>query len=370
MVLRMEDWDELSDFARVVPLIQYGHGGEDLFLRIGDLSGLSLGHGTIVYRYRNNMRLNSYRGGVYARGDWSLLGGEALVDDVLMPSLAVTRVFSRPLSRLANLPKALRDIRVGITVGADFRSPTQVQIAQLSEPEGGHYVVRSREKDILPFLGLDIDLPIWESESLQFVPYADFNNVDLDGFGFHAGLRSEVRFTPLSRLMTRFEYQYAGEGYMGRYVSPFYEIERWAHRQNKSKLSWLREDGAAALSSGRHGFSLEAEYVLSGLMNLMVSYGDTEGAGNSHLMFRFTLPEIKGFRCAVTYANLGFEDFGDLVDSTDTVFAVSARYHVGQHFYVKAQAGNEWWLNQEPGLAKEFETTFNFDLGVGALFTL
>ena len=87
-------------------------------------------------------------------------------------------------------------------------------------------------------------------------------------------------------------------------------------------------------------------------------------------MFRFTLPEIKGFRCALTYANLGFEELGDLVDATDTVFAVSARYHVGQYFYVKAQAGNEWWLNQEPGLSKEFETTFNFDLGVGALFTL
>ena len=102
----------------------------------------------------------------------------------------------------------------------------------------------------------------------------------------------------------------------------------------------------------------------------MLSYGDTEGQGNSHLLLHASLPEFKGFRCALTYANLGFEGLADLADSTGTVFGISAQYQFGDHFYMKAQAGNEWWLNQEPGLKKEFETTFNYDIGVGALITL
>ena len=370
MMLRMEDWDEISDFARLLPLVQYGHAGDPVFVRLGELRGLTLGHGTLVYRYHNNARLNTYRGGVYGRGDWTIVGTEVLVDDFLSPSLAVLRTFSRPFARLGSAPSVFRKMRFGLTTGADFRAPTDVQIAQLSEPEGGHYVVRSREKDLIPMLGFDLELPIWESDSLHILSYADLNSVDLQGLGLHVGLRTEIRFTPLSRLTTRLEYQLAGDGYLDRYISPFYEVERWSHRSGQTKLAWFRTEAGELLEGTRHGFNVETEYHLSGWMNLMLSYGDTEGQGNSHLLLHASLPEFKGFRCALTYANLGFEGLADLADSTGTVFGVSARYQFGDHFYMKAQAGNEWWLNQEPGLKKEFETTFNYDIGVGALITL
>jgi hypothetical protein len=370
MTLRMEDWDELSDFGRLVPLVQYGHAGDDLYLRLGELRGLSLGHGTIVFRYHNNVRLNTYHSGLYLRGDWGMIGAEGLVDDILDPSLAVTRIFSRPMADLHALPDVLRKFRVGITAGADIRSPIDVQVAQMAEPEGGHYVVRARSQDATALLGLDIEAPVWESESVQFVPYLDANTVDLRGMGVHAGLRTEVNFSPLTRLTTRLEYRYAGPGYESNYVSPFYEVERWSYRGGAPKLSWLREASDSLLSSGRHGISFEGDFTLSGVVNFMVTYTDEEGVGNSDFMLRMALPDIQGFRCALTYANLGFEEAADLLEPADTVFALSARYQIGDYFYLKAQAVNEWWLNQEPNQKKEFETTLNFDVGVGAVFTL
>ena len=102
----------------------------------------------------------------------------------------------------------------------------------------------------------------------------------------------------------------------------------------------------------------------------MVSFGDAEGPGNSHLLVHTQLPEIKGFRCGLSYANLGFDESSGLVDATHTVFGLSAQYRIGNYIYVKAQAGNEWWLNQEVGEKKEYETTFNFDLGIGAIVAL
>lgn len=369
-VLRAEDWDELSDFARVLPLLQYGHAGEPVFVRFGELKGLSIGHGTIVYRYNNNARLNHYRGGLYGRGDWTTIGIEAAVDDVLMPSLAVLRTFSRPMAQMTSLPSGLRDLRLGLTAGADFRAPTDVQIAQVAEPSGGHYVARARESDALLFLGADVEMPLWNTESLQLTSYLDLNSQDFRTVGFHAGLRTEFRFTPFSRLTTRLEYHLAGEGYVDRYISSFYEVERWSNRQGRPKLAWFREDASELLGSSRHGFTVETEYILSGWFNMMVSFGDAEGPGNSHLLVHTQLPEIKGFRCGLSYANLGFDESSGLVDATHTVFGLSAQYRIGNYIYVKAQAGNEWWLNQEVGEKKEYETTFNFDLGIGAIVAL
>jgi hypothetical protein len=231
-------------------------------------------------------------------------------------------------------------------------------------------VARTREQDILPLIGVDLEFPIWDTSTFQLLPYVDLNSVDLGGLGVHAGLRTNIVFSPSMRWTTKAEFHYATPGYQPRYVSPFYQIERLSYRGGLTKLAWLRDEGSGSLDRDRYGFSVESELSLPGRMKLFVAFADEEGSNNSDLMLRFTLPEIHGLQASVSYVRLGFGDLANLIDPENTVFATSARYHIGEYFYVAARVVNEWWLNQEPDRMKDYATTLNYDVGVGALLQL
>ena len=59
-IIRTEDYDEVADFARLLAFVQYGYLGEPLILRYGEISGVTIGHGSIVNRYFNTIDIDHY----------------------------------------------------------------------------------------------------------------------------------------------------------------------------------------------------------------------------------------------------------------------------------------------------------------------
>ena len=53
--IRAQDWDELSDFARVIRFITYGRKESPVYFTITNLRPTTLGHGQLVHNYQPNL---------------------------------------------------------------------------------------------------------------------------------------------------------------------------------------------------------------------------------------------------------------------------------------------------------------------------
>lgn len=101
-VLRREDWDEFSDVLRILRYVYLGQRDKKgpFYIRIGELRGLSVGHGTIVHRYTNGFNVDLFRIGTNVAFNAGAIGGEVVIGDVgridREPVVAGFRVTARP----------------------------------------------------------------------------------------------------------------------------------------------------------------------------------------------------------------------------------------------------------------------------------
>lgn len=365
--LRNEDWDEVSDYARLVAFVQVGHVGEPFFLRFGELPGATVGHGSFVNRYYNTIDIDHYQGGVYATWDPGFAGVEALLDNVFDPDIAALRGFARPFSLLPRLPFAIEKLKVGATLAADFQAPTRVREDNLGllvvDEDFQPIVDRST---VLPMVGADVEVPIVSTPRLDVVPYTDVNLLDpggANGAGVHTGTYVTIRFTPLTSWRTRVEVRRSGDGYEPTYVDPFYEVHRLRYRGGDPKVRWLRDTQDRGSRSGFYG---ETELDWAGVMNYSVVYANDQGPENTDLVMSLQFPHLGAFRLGFFFARLDFDDFDDFFDPQDTVMAVGARYSFAP-FFVKAGLVNEWWLRHTEDGGSDYETVTDWNLAVGLL---
>ncbi|MGM0576820.1 MAG: hypothetical protein ACQEXJ_13935 [Myxococcota bacterium] len=364
-VIREEDWDEPSDWARLLAFFQWGHVGDPYYVRYGELNGVTVGHGTLINRYYNTVDIDRYQGGVYSFLDPGLVGGEVMIDNLFDPEVMAARPFVRPLDAFGALPFALQKLKLGATFAVDRAAPLRVR----TDEEGEilideDFEPRVAETDFVPMLGLDLEVPVVSRPHFDMVPYVDFNTVDMEGSGVHAGSYFVARFDTLKEWRTRLEYRYSGAGYQADYVNPFYEIHRVRYRADKSKLAWLRDE---TLHEGKNGFYMETEFRWVGLMRYTVVYSNDEGPDNTDLVMKLRFPQLGPMRLSAFFARLDFDGADDFFDPQDTVLAVSARYNIGDLFFIKARLVNEWWMRHTDSGSSAFETTTDYDLGFGLL---
>lgn len=364
-IVREEDWDEPSDFARLLAFFQYGHVGDPFFVRVGELPGATIGHGSLVNRYYNTVDIDHYQGGIFTYGDAGLVGGELMLDNFLGPELVVGRVFARPLDFLEGLPWILRKLKFGVTGGADFRAPTAIATGPNGEIlAGAAFGAQVTHEEPLPAFGTDVEIPVVSTPHFDLVPYVDVNLLDGDSSGVHVGTYVTVRFDPTTEWRTRLEYHYAGPGYDPAYFNPFYEIHRLRYSGGQPKLAWLR---SPATAGSRHGFYVESEFQMVGTMRYAVAFADDQGADNTDLVMRLQFPQLGPVSLSFFFARLDFDGLDDFFDPHNTVFAVSGRYNIIDLFYVQLRVINEWWLRHTSSGFGPYETTTNFDVGFGVL---
>jgi len=369
-IIREEDWDEVSDWARVLAFIQYGALGDPLILRYGELTGVSLGHGSIANRYFNTIDIDHYQGGIYFYGDLGIVGGEAILDDVFGPELLVARGFVRPFDPFDKLPLPLRGFKVGVTVGADFAAPTEVDVGEdglFATPENEPIVLAER---VLPMFGLDIEVPVMSTPHLDIVPYADIVSLEMEAFGLHIGSMFNARFSTKSSLRLRAEYRFIGEDHVPGYVSPFYEIERYSWLGGKPKLGQVDDYYAdEGLGEPHHGFHIETDLKIHGVLAWTFIFTSNGRDRNNDLLTRLRLPNLGPVRLTLLFARLGFEGIEDLFAADRTIGGVSVRVAFGS-FFVRGRVVYEWKLAAEDDSDNGFKTILNWDIGAGVILDL
>ncbi|MFT5432541.1 MAG: hypothetical protein ACI9OJ_003240, partial [Myxococcota bacterium] len=94
-VLRKEDWDEVSDWTRVLRYVEWGNPADPVYARLGVLAGTTFGHGTLVDRYYNVIDADHYQTGLQVNVDMEVAGGQFMMDNLIDPELLAMRGFVR-----------------------------------------------------------------------------------------------------------------------------------------------------------------------------------------------------------------------------------------------------------------------------------
>ena len=147
--------DALSDLALKIKYFEYGRQLEDpFFVKVGNLKGLTLGHGLIMRNYANDTEFPSVRRVGFNLGiDGGSAGFEAIVNDLAEPEIFGTRLFFRPVPDFK--------LALGFSAVADLNP-----VASLSDPN----LVGD---PIMLGTGVDLDLPIISSDLMSLRFFAD-----------------------------------------------------------------------------------------------------------------------------------------------------------------------------------------------------
>lgn len=298
--LRKEDWnDGAASFLRLIRYVRYGTKHDSLYARIGQLDAARLGHGSIMYLYRNNASYDTRKVGLEFDLDFADFGFESMVSDLTTFDIVGVRSFVRPL-RNTKWP-IIGNLEVGATYAGDFRDNTNlIATAQSLYPKvvDGQQIFNpalGRAKGSLNIWGLDLGVPIIRTSLLDVDAYTDFVKIVGYGsgglFGVSGTLKNLSQFLTLS---ARLEHRIVGDQFQFSYFDPLYEQDRYstALRTSVGDTAYVRTraNELAKYSSPGPGIYADLGASVLNIVHLFGSYQrlyKTERGGQLHLGARF-----------------------------------------------------------------------------------
>jgi hypothetical protein len=368
---RREDWNEISDFLRVIRYVRYGHKRSDdlLYVRVGEIAA-ELGHGTIMTRYLNNVDVDTFRLGsqldVYTK--WG--GVETVVSDYGTwagnspeSMLMGARLYVKPYA-FVDPDAYLNMFAVGLSAVSDLNAPRRLE-GDLDDK--GNFEVATAAP--LTVYGVDLEAQVLRTDMVKLTPYTDLNFISNAGWGWHLGTLFEFRF-PIGFELTipvRLEYRRFASDYIPAYFSTFYEIERYAFvpagRLAPPKAAVV---SAAADDEGINGYYGDLAFSFAGMFQIGAVYEDYDGADPNLAAF-LAVPALEVIQFKAYYTRTGIRGWGDIfaLDNRSLLVA-EARYEVVTFIYLVGRFTRHW----VPRASGEgFESTDDFNVGVEAAFT-
>lgn len=366
--LRQEDWDELSDYLRIVRTLEYGSPDEALHAHFGELGPASLGHGTIVRNYYNVITTDHYKMGAAADLNTVYGGAELLIDHLIDPGVSGGRVFVNPWA-FVDADNILARVGFGATLVADLQAPTRLKIADELEPNARPIAVDSALNPVVEasqttsFVGFDVEFPLVEAEQFGLVPYADFSHHTSLGSGFYGGLFLNYQPTDELEFRSQLEYRRVGEKFLPTYFGPIYEIERFQFLGWGQELPAPKVRQAASLKGGAaHGFYGSLSAQVSGLFDFTAAYADHQGPDNRLAHLKASVTPAENIQLGAFYHKQYFDVFADLLDLDGVLIAAESRVGVWGPLYLLGRYGRLWQVDPDG----YYQNVHDFSLGIGA----
>jgi len=381
---REEDWDDVSDWFRILRFFQYGTPKDLFYGRLGELVAATIGHGTIMSRYYNTLDIDHYYMGI--RTNLNLEGGgfEFLVNDITSWRVAVLRGYLRPFTLFMEEPhKLLKGLGIGITYAYDHSAPFMLKAVNSS----GSKVLTSYDEEFVYVLGIDIEWEAFRNDTYAITPYMDVNFFDGANAGLHIGLLNELNIAK-SQIMFKLEYRAVGPRYAPNYFSTLYDIERWSFLQingandARDKPCENSKMDPADPNCGivpkyryymdstnlelRNGFYGELYANIVGLIGIGAIYEDYQGDDNASVTLRADLPEIAGVKVAAYYTRRNFDGFGEFFDLDKALLIAEARWKFYGPMYIYALYASTW---RQPKNAQTVEREDSWHIGFGVSYS-
>ena len=365
--IREQDWDEASDYMRVLRFVQYGSRQDTFFARAGELSGVVLGHGTIVSGYNNVVDVNHFQWGLTGAVNLNIGGSEVLLDNLIDPDIMGLRLYVRPW-QFIDPESYWTNLAFGVSLIGDIDAPQSLQLAT-----DGTFVVDDEhnlvvaESEGTGVLGFDVELQAFTNDLVSLTPYTDVNVHLGHGTGLYIGNLANFSFTDAVALNTRLEFRVLGEGHYPTYFDDLYELERLLFRpldptgQRRPKLQVLDLDPP----DSRLGWYGEGTLGILGMVFVTAGYEDYQGDDNSSFFARLALSNLGPVTLGAYYVNQNFDGVGEFFDLDNALLVSEVRVGVWGPLYVIGQFSRRFSA-QEDGT---YEPVDDWGVGVGASFS-
>lgn len=307
--LRPGEWDSWQAVINKIRHFWVGSKGKNFYLRVGRLDKVSIGHGTIMDGFSNNLFYpDIVMSGVQLDIDFGVFGFESFVDNFLDWDILAGRIYLRPLASSGGL---LKGLEFGATYVHDFDNlnPVYPDNSQKNKYEYGD---NSSSLANVAVYGFDAALPLPSLGVLTWTVFADYVAIKNKGTGIMAGVYGKL----LGLLNWRIEYQQ----FQGRFTAPYFDNFYLADRAGKYDYldSLTRAYSGTRLSIWR-SFSIVKRNDLS--LRLEVTANQEE---RPMLFFEFLVDRKLLFdrlEMSLTYTKKNISDFRSAftIEGLDTI---------------------------------------------------
>jgi hypothetical protein len=380
--LRREDWDEPGKYLRTIRYVYVGQADKKglFYVRLGELDALTMGHGTIMYRYFNNLwDPDSWHTGINAAVNVGAFGGEAMVNDVANPYVAGMRFTVRPLELAMGEGLIWDKLVLGTTLMTDWTAPTVLRTTSSSVAVDSHNHPIVDAKRRLVIAGIDAGLEVFSNELISITPYVDLNkmmNVVDRGWGFHTGVLWQLHFPLVIDTLTldaRTEYRRVSGDYIGPYFDSTYEIDRYQVLNQAMPLPLGQSTKLSSLildpSQSRNGLFFS---LLAGLPQFVFVGGEYtayDGHRNDGtLKLSLNVPALSFFKFSAFYYRINVSGLDDLFNYKDNRSAIVATASIP--FYGFLALNVRWWRIWQLEGDGLYHTVDDWSVGVGFNLTL
>ena len=351
--------------------LEYGYADEPVHVLFGELSGASVGHGTLVNEYYNVLHQGRFKLGMQAHLNSPYAGAEVLVDDLARPSLVGARAYVRPLALLTGHP-LLHQIGLGTSFITDLRAPLV-----LLRSATGHVALDARGRPLIAqqqaasFLASDLELDLVHVPRLRLGAYADLNSHLTRGTGVHAGVRLKVDPLRAVALSARLERRWLGAGYLPDYFGPLYELERdqalLGHAPGaQGFVPKLALTQLGPTQSARQGTHAQVSGTLLDMMTLSAALSKEDEDAHAVMWIRFVLAPTDIYSMSIFYYKSNLRGASGVFDPGDSMLSAEARLGIIWPVYLFGQYSDLWTSQRD---AQELTQLSQWRAGLGASLT-
>lgn len=354
--LRMEDWDELSDFGRIVLLFGYGGPRDDIAVRIEPLKAYDLGCGNLVSHFRSTIDPDHWRTGIVARLHWQPAGADLFMDSFLRPSVSGARVYVRPIW-WADKDGAFGRFEIGASVVADWLVPVMDPIDTVNGqglPDGDGRVMGA--------FSVDMKWPVVAASWLNIVPWAAWSLLD-ESSGWHVGLGLAFRPKKSIEFSITGEWRYLNAGFVAPYFDTLYMADRYQFFDQRPKLP------SSDLTADRMGFSVGATLSVRPYLAIWAMLDWDEDGRYTQVRSGMDITFEKTFMFTAGVVSRGIESAEDMIYPDRLYFYSMADAVIWRYFSVFSSYARDLTTGDPDGLQRGMwvsSDTWLFGLRVGS----
>ncbi len=259
--IRKEDFDEGYDYLRIVRYVRWAQKGDAFYVRLGQLDYSRLGHGFILYNYRNSPSYDLRKVGLELDLNFEKFGLETIYSDFARAGVLGMRGYVKPLkfTTLAKVP-VINNLETGVTFVTDLDKNAN----RMYDATTG----TAKDNGSISAVGMDIGLPIISYSILKSSLYFDYATILDYGAGAAAGIDLQFSGLGILTLSAKYERRWLGDEFLPSYFNSMYEQERF------TPLDTIRfTSKAMALKSAKANEGYYGELVVSVLNTLHIIGG-------------------------------------------------------------------------------------------------
>ena len=401
LLVRRQDWDEVSDFARVIRFITFGRRETSpLYFSVTSMRPHSLGHGMLMLNYQPNIDIDRAMTGALVELNSRFAGAQLRVADVTFQSRVVGALgFLKPLGFVDG--EILSSLSLGVEYAGDWSAPRCLRTGEeggcvlggptpdrplghqagpdpltgelrdrsfiRTDPELGRPYVEDVGVHAVGFSG---EMRVMKTPRSDLKLYGTYHQFLDHGAGIAGGLMG--RFTTgeqhVHAFRVRGEYRTFEADFAPNYFDTLYEVTKFQLiRPNTTAQTTPTKYQAVfgdpqygytlADDERRHGYRVEASWAWfdgsrsNKQLAVGVGLSDSTAADDTELYLHAELPIIRYLQLFGTLLRINADGMGDLFsgDLDNLVVLAGARLQILPILFINAHYSRSFQIIRGPG---------------------